>query len=587
MTTLSYPTPSPAVRAQRTNWLGLAFVAVIWGYYLILRLLDTESFVGFLSMLGVNLLMTLLFAVWWFTRRAFTRRQRFLAFAAALLTCCLFVGFSPFSLRPTLVLFGNPLVLTLGAVWILATSRAASRMRMGGLFACIALGWGAFLLIRVNGTHGNMSADMHWRWTPTAEQLYLAEQGKHPAAATRPAGRRIELRPGDWPGFRGPGRDGIVRGLSIALDWEKSPPAVLWRQRIGPAWSSMAVVDGCVFTQEQRGGREAVVCRNALTGGEIWVHDRPARFEESMSGVGPRATPTFANGRIYAQGALGALDCLDAGTGALIWTRDIRADAGAALPMWGFCASPLVVGDHVIVFAGGEGKKGLLAYPLDGGAPAWTADAGKVSYASPQIFGNGAQRRIVMFANEGVFAVDAGTGRIVWDFPLQGGVGIPASIQACQIGANDLVLGNGVAFGLQRITIPPNAPSATRIWITRKMKPSFSDMVYYNGYLYGFDGTVFCCIDASTGARRWRDGHYGAGQVVLLADQGVMIVSSEDGQVVLLRCNPDRHEELGQIQAITGKAWNHPAVAGDRLYVRSDGEMACIQLVASGGSRGR
>jgi outer membrane protein assembly factor BamB len=479
-------------------------------------------------------------------------------------------------------LFGIPIVLGAWALWVPLTAGRPQSFRVGGLIACLAVIWSAFLLIRVNGTHGNMRADVHWRWTPTAEQLYLAQGMPKSGPTTQLADRQLRLRPGDWPGFRGPNRDGIVRGLSIALDWAQSPPTVLWRQRIGPGWSSMAVVDGCVFTQEQRGPREAVACRDAGTGREIWAHEEAGRFDEAMSGPGPRATPTFSGGRIYAQGALGALSCLDAATGQLIWTRDVRSDAAAAVPIWGFCNSPLVTGDRVIVFAGGEGKKSLLAYPLDGGAPLWTADAGKVSYSSPQAFDFGSKQLVVVFATEGLFGVDVRSGQLRWQFPLGQSVGVPVVVQPCRVSGDSFALGYGSSFGTERVELSADAQSVKRGWVTRQMKPSFSDMVYHDGFLYGFDGTVFCCTDASTGARRWREGRYGAGQVLLLADQGVMIVTAEDGSAILLRCNPQHNEELGRIPLITGKAWNHPAIADGRLYLRSDAEMACVELKSLG-----
>ena len=402
--------------------------------------------------------------------------------------------------------------------------------------------------------------------------------GERSLPASMPAGAPLALTTGDWPGFRGAERDATARDVSFDLDWSHYPPKVLWRDRVGPAWSSMAVVGQYVFTQEQRGEREAVVCRDGLTGSEIWVHEDPGRFEEAMSGVGPRATPVFANGRIYAQGAVGKINCLDAVTGRVIWSRDLREDTGAALPMWAFCNSPLVVDSHLILFAGGESHKGIVAYSLDGGAPLWTADAGKISYSSPQAFSFGQEHQVLMFTNEGLFALDPANGSIRWQFPIEARVGLPASLQPCRVAPDSIVLGNGAAFGTERLRLAPDGRSVTRQWITPRMKPSFSDMVYHNGFVYGFDGTVFCCLDANTGERRWRDGRYGAGQVILFEKQGVMIVTSEDGQVVLLQCNPDHNEELGRVPAIDGKCWNHPAVAADRLYVRSDSEMACIQL---------
>lgn len=571
-------------RLGLADWLGVLFIAVVWGVMLGQWLLDVASFAGFMLTMSVSVLMTLLFVSWWFTRRSYTLKQRFLILGVWLLLGILTGVLCARVIQPPVyvALFGIPIVLGLWALWVPLTAGGPQSFRVGGLIACLAVAWSGFLLIRVNGTNGTMRADLHWRWTPTAEQMYLAQNSQKLGPETAPSARQLQLRPGDWPGFRGPNRDGVVRGLTIATDWAKSPPPVLWRQRIGPAWSSMAVVDGRVFTQEQHGPREAVVCRDASNGAQIWAHEDPVRFDEPLSGPGPRATPTFAGGRIYAQGTLGTLNCLDAGTGKLIWSRDVRVDSGAAVPMWGFSNSPLVSADRVIVFAGGEGKKGLLAYSLDGGPPLWTADTGKVSYSSPQVFEMGPEKDIALFACEGLFAVNAGDGQVRWKYPLGAAMGIPVTVQPCRVGSDAFVLGYGASFGAQRVHLSADSRSATRDWVTLQFKPSFSDMVFHNGFIYGFDGPVFCCLDPATGTRRWREGHYGAGQLLLLADQGVMIVASEDGQVILLRCNPQHNEELGRIQVISGKAWNHPALAGDRLYVRSDAEMACIQLTTIG-----
>lgn len=580
---MTRPPSSDPRRLKLSDWIGGAFVAVLGGVYLAGWLLDIETFAWFLWTMAIDLAMTIAFLVWWFTRRSNRPGQRLLVFACAFLMP---VGVALLSRRAIanpafLVLSGLPIALAIWWIIFVATRRLGTRARIGGLVAGLAVAWGAFLLVRVDGYQGNLRADVRWRWTPTAEELFLARGGAREipeASTTRPA-EPLTLRPGDWPGFRGPRRDGIVTGLRIDPDWSKSPPRLLWRQRVGPAWSSIAVVDGHAFTQEQRGPREAVVCRDAASGAEIWVHEDAGRFEESMSGPGPRATPAFAEGRIYVQSAMGTLNCLDAATGRVLWSRDLRADAGAAMPMWAFCASPLIVGDEVVVFAGGEGKKGLLAYPLAGGPPRWTADAGQTGYASPQALELGGQQQVLIFTDQGLFSVDATTGQPRWQYATERRVGLPSALQACVVGPDALILGNGAAFGTQRIELAEDGGhSPQRQWITPRMKPAFSDMVYHDGFVYGFDGTVFCCIDAKTGQRRWREGRYGAGQLLLLADQGVMIVTSEDGQAILLRCNPEHSEELGRIRAVSGKAWNHPAIAGDRLFVRSDAEMACFQL---------
>src|SRR5207248_3487699 len=161
------------------------------------------------------------------------------------------------------------------------------------------------------------------------------------------------LHSGDWPEFRGPGRDGVVRGVRIETNWKDVPPEKVWKQSVGPGWSSVIIVDGYLVTQEQRGESEAVACYEAETGKEVWAHEEKARFSEGIAGPGPRATPTFHQGRIYAYGGSGILVCLDAASGKRIWSREVAREASAPLPFWGYSSSPLVADGKVIVFAGG------------------------------------------------------------------------------------------------------------------------------------------------------------------------------------------------------------------------------------------
>src|SRR5204862_6218648 len=132
---------------------------------------------------------------------------------------------------------------------------------------------------------GDGEADLHWRWSRRPGELYAAAipganntvQGTSQPTTRSTGAAPLVLRPGDWPGFRGPARDGVVRGVTISTDWEKSPPKQLWRRPVGAGWSSVTVVDGRAFTQEQRSDKEAVVCRDAETGSELWSHEEPGR----------------------------------------------------------------------------------------------------------------------------------------------------------------------------------------------------------------------------------------------------------------------------------------------------------------------
>ncbi len=335
------------------------------------------------------------------------------------------------------------------------------------------------------------------------------------------------------------------------------------REAVGPGWSSPIVVDQRVFTQEQRGGSEAVVCRDAESGAGIWVHADPVRFEESLSGAGPRATPTFADGSLFTLGATGILNRLDAGTGRAIWSRDIKAGSNVQPPMWGFASSPLVTDGLAIVYAGGE--KGLLAFRTDTGEPAWSVVAGTQTYTSAQLATLDGQRQVLFLSDAGLIGVDPATGRQLWSLAANapGAARHPAARHFRFAGPH--FLRNGPGHRPNR-SLPPRRRlgSPPHLGLAR-LKPSFDDYVIDGGYAYGFDGAVFCCMDLQAGKRRWREGRFDHGQVVLLADQHLLLVISEEGEAILLRAAPEGNQELGRFKAVQGKLWSHPAI-GAAVY---------------------
>ena len=234
------------------------------------------------------------------------------------------------------------------------------------------------------GVDGSFSAEFHWRWTPTPEEQFLAQY--HPREAER-VGEVFVMtsQVAEWPGFRGPERDGRLTGVRVGTDWAERPPRQVWRHRVGPGWGSFAVAGRRLYTQEQRDEAETVVCYDADTGDEVWIHEDKDRFEENVSGAGPRATPTFHEGKVYALSARGRLNCLDASTGRVVWTRDAREDAGAAVPVWGFASSPLVFQGVVTVFTGARDKSVSAYDAANGGEPLWQAGEGNHGYSSPQL----------------------------------------------------------------------------------------------------------------------------------------------------------------------------------------------------------
>lgn len=425
-----------------------------------------------------------------------------------------------------------------------------------------------------------------WRWTPTAEEQFLASTAPREKSSTSPLKTAIkewEQRPGDWSSFRGGEREGIAAGIELG-DWKRSPPELVWRTRIGPGWSSMIVVDGFLVTQEQRGESEAVACYDAASGKEIWVHSDQARFSEGLSGAGPRGTPSFGGGRIYTLGAQGKLNCLSAADGRVLWSKEIIAEHDATIPQWGLSGSPLLVDDLVVIFAGGTDGRSLLAFRADSGELSWTCGGGKQSYASPQVLTLGGVRQIVMHDERALYGVNPEDGSLLWE-RVNANQMFLAMLQPHLVGENELVVAedNGIAF----LCVQPEQEkwTITERWISNRLKPSFNDFLIHQGHIYGLDDGILCCLDLATGDRLWKKGRYGFGQLLLLPDQNELLVLSEKGAVVRALADPTKHAELSQFQAIQGKTWNHPIIAHGRLFVRNGEEMACFELLPDSASR--
>lgn len=572
----------PAIEPRRPRmWLPVLMIGLYWLVQVILQSLEMPFFFRFLSSMAGPALLLLVFTVWWWRHRAASLFERFVgyvlilggAFAAAPLT------HPSIGIAQTLML-GVPVLITVWMVWILWAQRAGISRRWIGSLTLVLLAWGSFALIRIEGVDGDLHANFHWRWSPTAEELFLADtQAKRTVETKHIDQPRIEVRSGDWPEFRGLNRAGKLAGVSIRTDWTEHPPKLLWQQRIGPAWSSVIIIGDRLFTQEQRGEKEAVVCYAAATGKELWAHEDVARFWESVSGAGPRATPTFANGRIYSLGATGILNCLDAATGDKQWSHNLQTDASATVPAWGLSSSPLVVDGICVVYGGGENHNNLLAYDANSGKSLWTAAAGVCSYASPHLVTIEDQPQVLMLNDHGLMSVEPTKGQALWTAGLAM-PGAPRNLQPHLIGERQLLVGTLAGFGLAVCEIgrTNNTWTATEKWASTQMKAEFSEMAVHQGHAYGFDGAVFCCIDIATGERRWKGGRYGRGQVILLEEQHLLLVLSETGEAVLVSAQPGRHEEFGRFQAITGKTWNHPVVAHGRLFARNAEEIACYQL---------
>jgi outer membrane protein assembly factor BamB len=514
-----------------------------------------------------------------------------------------------------LMLYSLPLVSLALVAWAFATRHLSDTARRASLPVAIVLAFVPMTLLRTAGSHG-VGSEFHWRWTPTPEQRLLARGNETlkplppppapepsspeppkpaaeppaPTAADKPASAAtpaVEVKrdptpaleakpPAEWPGFRGPERDSVIHGVRISSDWSQSPPVEMWRRSIGPGWSSFAVDGDLLYTQEQRGEEEIVSCYRVSTGEPVWMHSDPVRFWESNGGAGPRGTPTLSNGRVYAFGATGVLNALDAATGKMIWSRNAQADTQVEIPGWGFTSSPLVVNDIVIVAVSGR----LAGYDVATGKQRWLGPKGGGGYSSPHLARIDGVPQVLLMRGARTTSVSPSDGKMLWEHMWQPGVSI---VQPAFAENGDVLVAGGDAMGgtgIKRIAVEhaTNKWSFEERWTSRGLKPYFNDFVVHKGHAYGFDGSILACIDLENGERTWKGGRYGNGQLMLLADQDLLLVLSEEGELALVSATTDQFKEIARVNVLNAKTWNHPALVHDVLLVRNGEEMAAYRL---------
>lgn len=567
------PTPQKPLRL----WPGVVIVVLqLLGMFVLPVVAPEALIVGMLVGVGGSLAVV----VWWafFSRASWTERLGVIVLMMVAIVATRFVVHESIAggmmgmMFPIYGLISASIALVAG---LLVSRRLSDGPRRVVLAASILLACGVWTLVRTGGITGAADSDLAWRWSQTPEERLLAQSGEEPSAL--PSAPAAAETGADWPGFRGSERDGVVRGARIATDWSQSPPVELWRRPVGPGWSSFAVRGDLFYTQEQRGDDEVVTCYNLTNGKPVWTHRDAARFYESNGGAGPRGTPTLSDGRVYTLGATGILNALDARDGAVVWTRNAASDTETKVPGWGFSSSPLVIGDFVVVAAAGT----LAAYDRATGEPRWVGPKAGCCYSSPHRVTLGGVTQIVLMHGPGAVGVMPADGRLLWQHALPTGGRI---VQPALTEDGDLLLSVGEGSDLYRVSVAQGAAGwkVEERWASEGLKPYFSDFVVHEGHAYGFDDGKIACIDLKDGGNKWEGGNYGSGQLVLLQDQDVLLVVSEQGELALVGAAPDRFTELARLPAIKGKTWNHPALAGDVLLVRNGEEMAAFRLSRQG-----
>jgi outer membrane protein assembly factor BamB len=425
----------------------------------------------------------------------------------------------------------------------------------------------------------------------TNENL-LAELKDAPLDPPAPAGQAT----GEWPQWRGPGRDGISRETGIRTDWNANPPKVVWKQPLGRGFSSIAVSHGRLYTMDRNGNQERLVCLDAESGKTLWSHAYEVNFQPIVAGEGgapgPRATPTVFDGRVYCVGALGKFQCLEATpettAAKVVWEHDLVAEYDLLsglqprLPSWGMACSPLLEGDLVIVQPGGESGS-IAAFDRRTGQVRWQSQSDHSGYSSPIAAAIGGVRQIIAMTGERAVGLTSPDGQLLWSYDFQtkfhGNIATPVVLgDNVFISANyemGCALLHLTADGRGGVTAAPAYFRSNGL-----MRTHHASCVARQGFLYGFDNDYLKCIDARTGDEKWHAKRAVAKGCLLYVD-GRLLILTQNGQLVLADANPKEFQKQGQMQVLeseSGTTWALPALADGRLYLRDGTQILCLDL---------
>ncbi len=378
----------------------------------------------------------------------------------------------------------------------------------------------------------------------------------------------------DWPHWRGPTRDGVSPDAGVLDAWPQEGPTVLWRTPLGEGFSSITVSQGQLFTMFAAGDDEFVVSLRASDGGEVWRLRADASFTESR-GNGPRSTPTVDGDRVYAVSANGRLYALDKKDGRQIWTIDLKERFGSKIPSWGYAASPLIEGNLLLLPVGGTEGNAIAALDKQSGETIWTAYSDGLSYSSPIPVTFNDVRQILFLTEKNLISVAPADGQIYWTYPWKDTINIttPILIPDDRIYISAAYDKGAAMLAMQ---MAQDSVGIEELWQSRGMKNWINSSILYENHLYGFDSSIFKCIDVDSGEEKWKTRGFERGSLVLAGNH--LIVLGEGGELALVEATPLEYREKELVQILEGKCWTSPTLVDGRLYLRNEEELLCLDL---------
>ena len=391
----------------------------------------------------------------------------------------------------------------------------------------------------------------------------------------------------DWPQFLGPDRNGVSTETGLIDVWPATGPEILWRTPLGVSMSGVSVSNGAAFTMFQDETSQYVVCLNAADGKERWRTSVAPKYENAM-GHGPRATPTVADGKIFAFTGDGILVALNAENGRKLWSTDVPALLKGKPNEYGVSCSPLVTGNHVVVHSGTEAAA-VAAFGIADGKFVWQAGTGNAGYSSPVLMSLNSEKQIVSLTATGVLGIEPDSGKELWSFPFPTNYDCNTA-SPVRLDDRHLLVSAGENHGttILEVEMDKGQAAAQEVWSSlgkdSHLRAEWQTPVIHDGYLYGLDNqggagpiTNLVCIRLTDHRTMWQKNRFGKSNLIL-AD-GKLFLTTMEGEVVIIEANPKEFLELSRA-TVMGTTRQAPALANGHLFVRDDKEVICIDVAS-------
>ena len=386
-------------------------------------------------------------------------------------------------------------------------------------------------------------------------------------------GSAVCFQAADWPNWRGPDHNGISQETDWSEKWASSGPKRLWSASVDTGFATVSVADGRVFTMGNKSDRDYVIALDEGTGEELWRHGYAESLNPNLYDGGPNATPTIDGDYVYTMSKSGKAYCLEAETGKVIWTKDLKQIYNVNKPTWGFASSPLIQGDMVVYNVGTHG----LALKKNTGSLAWETGTGTAGYATAVFYDHNGTEALVMFTADSAYGVDLSNGHQLWKKSFK---------TSSSVNAADPVLFDGKIFLTSQSRdgelIELSGSSTTSKWKSRNMRMQFNPGVVIGDYLYGADGSIgngnsVRCINMKTGETEWTE--MGIPSSSITAADNKLIILTRDGNLYVTEASPIHFMQLAKSKVISGTCWSPPVLANRSVYVRnSTGTLYKLQM---------